>query len=438
MVSTKSLIRKRVFKISFITLFLDLVGFSLIFPLFPEMLKYYLSADKDNIFLNKTLLLIDGFKGSSSHYSDPATLVFFAGILGAIYSLFQFFASPFWGGLSDRFGRRVVLLITVFGIGLSHLLWFFSGSFTLLIFARFLGGVMAGNISTVSATIADITDRKTRSSGMAIIGIAFSLGFILGPAIGALLSYFDFTLLFPDLVKFGINPFSSVALFAFLLSMINFVFLFFGFKETHINRGVEKTKKLFNIFSAFKIFSYKGVNLTIYIYFFYTIIFSGMEFTLTFLTFERFSYLPISNAYLFIFIGVIVALIQGGFVRRKASEIGEIKLVFYGIAIIALGLLVLGLAMSEIVLYLSLLLLGVGTAIVMPCLSSLVSLYSPSTHQGEVMGAYRALGALARVLGPLGASLCFWLVGSQVAYIIGVLLLLIPFLMTRKLPLFTS
>ncbi|MEX1098878.1 MAG: ferrochelatase, partial [Bacteriovoracaceae bacterium] len=156
-------------KIIFLTLFLDLVGFSIIFPLFPALAEHYLAVDGDNFFLR---LIFDGVRAlmaTSEGAGAFSSVVLFGGALGAIYSFLQFIAAPLWGGLSDRIGRRPVLLISVAGLALSYLLWFFSGSFTLLILARFVGGIMGGNISTATAVIADVTSQKIRSKGMAFV-----------------------------------------------------------------------------------------------------------------------------------------------------------------------------------------------------------------------------------------------------------------------------
>jgi MFS family permease len=161
-----------------------------------------------------------------------STVVLFGGLLGALYSLLQFFAAPIWGGISDRVGRRPVLLISVFGLFLSYVLWIFSGSFTLLIAARAIGGLMSGNLSIASAVVSDITDEKNRSKGMAFIGIAFALGFVFGPALGGILSLYNPLTTNPDWQNIGVNPFSTPAALAALLSFINFITIYKFFPET--------------------------------------------------------------------------------------------------------------------------------------------------------------------------------------------------------------
>jgi MFS family permease len=153
----------------FLTIFIDLLGFTIIFPLFPAILEYYLRVDGTGGGLGWLLARIDDFSrlvGSHGNYRA----VLFGGVLGSLYSFLQFIFSPIWGALSDRLGRRRVLLITVAGTLGSYVLWFFSGSFLLFVLARLVGGGFAGNISVATAAVADVTTRENRAKGMSIIG----------------------------------------------------------------------------------------------------------------------------------------------------------------------------------------------------------------------------------------------------------------------------
>ena len=195
---------KSTMSIVFLTLFLDLVGFSIIFPLFPSLAKHYLQYDGDNYFLNLIFNSVSSLTAAGGVTDKISGIVLFGGALGALYSFLQFIAAPLWGTISDRIGRKPVLLVSVFGLAVSYLLWFFSGSFTTLIIARFIGGIMGGNISTATAVVADVTTSKNRSKGMALIGIAFAFGFILGPAMGGIFSLIRLDELYPSLVQYGV------------------------------------------------------------------------------------------------------------------------------------------------------------------------------------------------------------------------------------------
>ena len=215
----------------FLTIFIDLLGFTIIFPLFPAILDHYLQVDGNAGILGWILGNIDQFAelaGSKDNYRA----VLFGGILGSLYAILQFVFAPIWGSLSDRIGRRNVLLITVSGTTLSYVLWIFSGSFGLFILARLIGGAFAGNLSVATAAVADVTSRENRAKGMGIVGVAFGLGFLFGPALGSVASFFDLSLNRPNLAALGINPFSAAAVLSLGFSVINLVWIWARFKET--------------------------------------------------------------------------------------------------------------------------------------------------------------------------------------------------------------
>ena len=421
---------KKNVKLVFLTLFLDLVGFSIIFPMFPALAKFYLENDSNNAILQGFFGQLEAF--GSIGQASMSSVALFGGALGALYSLLQFFASPFWGRLSDRIGRRPVMLFSIFGLFLSYVLWIFSGSFTLLLVARVLGGLMAGNLSVATAIVADVTSSENRSKGMAFVGIAFALGFIFGPAIGGLLSMIDLTQTNPALIAYGINPFSVPAAFAAVLGLINFVLIFSKYKETLKEKNT--TKRTSNPLKLLKPLPYPGVNRANLGYFLFITLFSGMEFTLTFLAVERLAYTPIENAYMFIFIGLVIAFTQGGYVRRKASSVGEKSMAIKGLAMIIPGLLAVSFASNSFILYVGLLFLAIGSAMAIPTLTSLVSLYTPVDSQGEALGVFRSLGSLGRVFGPAFASIMYWKMGSGAPYIVGAILILLPIIILKKLP----
>lgn len=428
---------KKILKLMFLTMFMDLVGFSIIFPMFPAMAKYYLEVDKDNFFLSGMMNLISNIQSISvttDGTPQMSTIVLFGGLLGALYSLLQFVAAPMWGSISDRIGRRPVLLISVFGLFLSYVLWIFSGSFTLLIIARIVGGLMSGNMSIASAVVSDVTDEKNRSKGMAAIGIAFALGFVFGPALGGILSMYNPILNHPEWEAYGVNPFSAAAALAATLSFINFFTILKSFPET-LKEGTKRhLERSINPLKLMKPLPFPGVNLTNFAYFLFITAFSGMEFTLTFLAVERLGYTSMDNAYMFIFIGFVIGMVQGGYVRRKAHQVGERKMSFNGLIAIVPGLILLAYAQAAWMLYAGLFFLAVGSAMIIPCLTSLVSFYTPQNMQGRSLGIFRSLGSLGRVIGPIYASLVYWKFGSVSAYLIGAVLIIVPAIVVKKLP----
>ncbi len=222
---------KRAIGIVWLTVFIDLIGFSIIFPIFPAMLDWYLPRLESGTLLHDAVHgLLNMTAGSNQGF---LVSVLFGGFLGSLYSFLQFFASPIWGRLSDRHGRRPILLITTVGTALSYFVWIFAGGFWLLILSRMVAGIMSGNIAVATASIADLTDTKKRSKGMALIGVAFGLGFILGPAIGGLGSLIDFGVNFENTGTIGLTPFSFPALLAFILALGNFLWVWRAFPETN-------------------------------------------------------------------------------------------------------------------------------------------------------------------------------------------------------------
>lgn len=431
---------KRVLKLMFFTMFLDLVGFSIIFPMFPALAKHYLAVDPDNFFLKTIFSLVGDIQklgGEQALASNTGSIVLFGGILGALYSLLQFVAAPVWGAISDKVGRKPVLVISIIGLFLSYGLWFIAGSFTLLILGRAIGGMMSGNLSIASAVVADITDTKNRSKGMAVIGIAFALGFIIGPALGGISAQYNLLDYFPEWRIMGVNPFSLPALIAGTLAFINLFGVMFLFPETlpkeKRGRG-EGLHRTANPFKLFKKLPFEGVNQTNLGYFVFITAFAGMEFTLTFLAVERFMFTPLDNAKMFIFIGFWIAMIQGGYVRRKAGQIGEAKMAVQGLVCIIPGLLLIGFTPSIWMLYFGLFFLAIGSAMVIPCLTSLVSLYTPETDQGRALGQFRGLGALGRVIGPISASLAYWRFGGAATYLVGAISVIVPLMIVKALP----
>lgn len=420
-----------------LTIFLDLVGFSIIFPLFPSLAKHYLTVDADNVFLKAifgSIQTISDYTASSS--GSFSSVVLFGGMLGAIYSSLQFVAAPLWGAWSDKIGRKPVLVRSMAGMAVGYAIWFFSGSFTLLIISRIIDGIMGGNISTATAVVADVTTKENRSKGMAIIGIAFALGFVVGPAFGGILSLIDLTKIFPSSVNYGVNPFSMPAAFAFFLSIFNTFWISTKFKESlpPEKRGEVTTERSANIFKLFKPLPYPGVNIVNLGYFLFLAAFSGMEFTLTFLAAERLNYTSMQNAYIFIYIGFIIAFVQGGFVRRKASTIGEKKLAIFGMAQLIPGLLLIAGAYSSLMLYAGLFFLACGSAMIMPCLTTLITFYTPPEEQGRSVGIFRSMGALARVVGPILSAVAYYKYGAWSPYVFGSIFLVIPILLLAQLP----
>jgi len=434
---------RSVFGLVFLTAFLDLAGFSIIFPLFPQMLEHYLQREGPHSMIGG---IAHQLQELVSTEADARFLVYalFGGLLGSLYSVLQFVFAPIWGSLSDRIGRRPTLLVTLAGTAFANLLWVFAGSFGLLVAARLIGGLMAGNVATVSAVVADTTTHETRSRGMGMMGAAIGLGFIFGPAIGGFSSHWDLLAVWPSLGPgagnglgaWGLNPFSAPALAALVLALINFGWAAARFPETrpeHL-RGRGTQERTINPITLFTGMSEPGLRRVTLVYFLFFVAFSAIEFTLVFLVVERFGYTPTDNALMFVYVGVIIALVQGGLLRRLAPRFGDKPLGLFGVFVVAPGFALIGAATGGGMLYFGLACMAVGSALVMPTLSALTSRYAPAEHQGRALGTLRSAGALARSLGPALGGALYWNLGSQGPYYLGAAFLILPLVLGLGLP----
>ncbi|NWI13791.1 MFS10 protein, partial [Crypturellus soui] len=403
----------RVITIVFLALLIDLLGFALILPLFPSILDYY-SKTKDGFYLSLQrgvdwFAVMVGMPPERKYNS-----VLFGGLIGSIFSILQFFSSPLTGAMSDCLGRRPVILVTVMGLIASYALWAASRTFGIFLLSRIIGGISKGNVSLSTAIVADLHSPKARSKGMAMIGVAFSLGFTLGPMIGAYLAM--------EADK-GEVFFLRSALLALTFAVADLIFIFFLLPET-----LPKEKRVSSVTSGFQaavdllsplaLFQFSAVtrerdspsaknvqNLKILglAYFLYLFLFSGLEYTLSFLTHQRFQFSSMQQGKMFFFIGITMALVQGGYARRIKPG-NEIRAVKRAILLLIPAFLLIGWAANVTMLGAGLLLYSFAAAVVIPCLSAVVSGYGAASQKGRVMGILRSLGALARALGPVLAA----------------------------------
>lgn len=412
----------------FLTAFLDMAGFSILFPLFPELLRHYLALEGEHSLLGRGVAALTRWAGDGAD-ADFLVVALFGGLLGALYSTLQFLFAPVWGAVSDRIGRRPTLLFTLAGTCASYALWFCAGSFAWLLVSRLFAGLMAGNIATASAVVADVTRAEERSKGMGLLGAGIGLGFIFGPVIGGLTAHVDLAQSWPGSAAWGVNPFSAAALAAFVLALSNLLWAVTHLPETlprerrggggHV-RSVNP-RVLFGSGAAGA--RVARVNL---IYFLAFAAFGAAEFTLVFLAVERFDYTPRDNAMMFVFVGLTIALVQGGAIRRLAPRYGDRRLALVGQLVILPSFVLIALAHGAPVLYLGLFLMAVGSALIVPSLSALASRYSPPERQGLALGSFRSVGSLARALGPLAGGILYWRFGSASPYLAAAVLVLVP------------
>ena len=379
--------------IIFLVLFVDLIGFSIVFPLYADMLRYYTAHDQG--LLKAAMELVDRL----FPVKDPdQRAALFGGLIGATYSSLQFISSPYWGRLSDRIGRRPVLLISIAGNTAAYLVWIFSGDFTTLLVSRLLAGMMTGNIATANAAVADITTPENRARGMGMIGMAFGLGFILGPALGGLSTILPRLGDIPQLAAWGANPFSTAAAIAFALSALNLLWACLRFHETlpAERRGsVSTASRPINPARLFSRSLGATVAVVNFSFFFHTLLFAGFEATMVFLSAQRCHFTPVQNGWLFAWMGLVAAIVQGGVFRRLAPRVGQRVLAMAGFIALIPGFAVVALVdwlPSTWLLVLGVTGLATGTGLVFPALNTIASLSADPARQGEAMGAFRSAG----------------------------------------------
>ncbi|XP_054855449.1 major facilitator superfamily domain-containing protein 10 isoform X1 [Eublepharis macularius] len=429
----------RVITTVFLALFIDLLGFTLILPLLPSIFDHY-SKNDNGLYMT----LQHGVDWFAEVVGVPPerkyNSVLFGGLIGSIFSILQFFASPLTGAASDYFGRRPVMLLTVMGLIASYSLWAVSRSFELFLFSRVIGGISKGNVSLSTAIIADLACPKARSRGMAMIGVAFSLGFTLGPMLGAYLAM--------ETEKgeiFYLQP----ALFAVMFAVADLVFIFFLLPETlpkenrvsTMTTGFQSASGLLSPWALFQFSavsqrmdppSQKNLKILGLVYFLYLFLFSGLEYTLSFLVHQHFQFSSMQQGKMFFFIGITMATIQGGYTRQIKPG-NELKTVKRAILFSIPAFLLIGWSANIVHLSAGLLLYSFAAAAVVPCLSAVVSGYGSASQKGTMMGILRSLGALARAMGPVVSAAVYWMAGAQVCFTACASLFLIPLLLLRRI-----
>jgi MFS family permease len=413
--------KKNTFLLFFIV-FADMMGFSVIFPLFPDTIRHFIDAGADPIFdlLYSTALSM----GGQEH--PQFIIVLFGGILGSVYSILQFIFSPIWGKLSDHYGRRKILFFTSLGNLLGYLVWLFSSSFTLFVLSRVITGAMGGNISAASAAMADSTSREDRAKGMGMIGAGIGLGFIFGPLLGGLFSGSEVSQWFPSLGNLGFTVFSTSALISIFVAFLNLVLVYFflqeslpsltGRQEEQAAVELSRTQRLHPILELFSP-SFRSLLFVSFIYFIFIFSFSGFEFSLNFFLNEEFEFTPRDIGFTFLYIGLIIIFIQGGLIRRISGKVAEVKIALVGTVILGLGYLGLVVWVNSFTgLMVSIGFLSVGSALLHPSLSSMASLGSHADDQGKNLGIFRSFGSLARAASPLSFAMIYFLQGPYMVF----------------------
>lgn len=348
----------------FFTVFLYLVGFGVVIPIVPMLSR------------------------------DFGATALQTGLLLSVYSLMQFLFSPFWGRLSDRYGRRPILLFCLLGETLSYIIFALSRSLEWLFFARLLAGFFGASISTASAYISDITPKSERSKGMALIGAAFGLGFVVGPALGGGLAVWGHSI--------NPAPHFDTSFAAYWVAGLCFANFLFGVKylKESLNEKSDKAEKKKRISVLWHYLNLKTVGALMAVFMLCSLAMSAMEATLILFMGDKFSWDIKKVSFGFAYIGIIIIFTQGFLVRRLIPKWGERKVLRLGLALFTIGLL--GIAISDTVtsVAIALTFLSVGNGLCNPSILGSVSLLSSEKEQGESLGVTQSMASLGRIIGP--------------------------------------
>jgi multidrug resistance protein len=352
----------------FLTCFIDILGFGIVIPVLPLY---------------------------AEHYGASAVQI---GWLVGIFSLAQFFLAPVWGKVSDRVGRKPVLLFGLLGTVGGYVLMGLAGSVAMLMVARLIDGISGANISAAQAYLADISSAENRARAMGLLGAAFGLGFVFGPALGGWAS-----------VKF--NNYAMPMYIAAGLGAVNFFFVLFCLPES-LRRGDSRQRREAIFPKIFRHVDRRIFFWSVASYFLVITGFSMMTALFALLLYHRFGLDAMHTGYILAGIGIIGVIIQGGLIGRLVRKFGEGKLALTGALIMGVGLGGLAFSSSFSWMLTVTALVGVGNSLLMPSLSALASRSADAEWQGRALGVMQSGGSLARWVGPMFATV---LLGGQLA-----------------------
>jgi DHA1 family tetracycline resistance protein-like MFS transporter len=344
----------------FFTVLIDMIGFGIVIPILPlYALKFHASPTE-------------------------------IGVLFGSFSLMQLIFAPILGRWSDRIGRRPILVVSILGSALAFTLLGFANSLWMLFLGRMLDGMSGGNISTAQAYIADVTPREKRGAAMGVIGAAFGLGFVIGPAIGGWLGHISIQ-----------APFFVAG----ALALLNSLGVFFTLPESlSAERRQQLTAPVTKLSDRFAVIQKTGLLPTLICLLFCTMAFSLVTALMTLFTAQRMGWNALENGNLFAFVGVLGILIQGGLLRRLAPKLGEKPLIIVGAVLLLVGMAVLPAVIPGLSPFATVLIgissLAIGNSLVTPLLAAVASQSADERSQGVVLGITQSVASLARMLGP--------------------------------------
>jgi len=354
----------------------DMMGYGLIMPLLPFIVKTWTSD------------------------------AFIVGMLGSLYAATQLLVAPILGSLSDRIGRRPVLLLCLFGSALAYLSIALANSITLLAAAIALGGAAGSSMPVAQAYIADTTTPQHRTRGLGLLGAAFGLGLIGGAAMGGFLSQYGLAIppALAAAIALGNALYASIALPESLPSH-------------HRHHSTYRLRLLAPVYTAMQI---PTVRPLLFAFVLLNIAFAGLQSNVALFTMTRFGWGPTQNALLFVFVGIWAAITQAGLLKILHPLLGETRLAGGGMGFMALAFLLVGMIeQSDWLLFPLAAMLAIGMGLAVPTLTSIISQRAGNNRQGAVLGGMQALISLALIVGPLSFGFLFDRFGPDTPYLIG-------------------
>jgi MFS transporter, DHA1 family, tetracycline resistance protein len=378
---------RRPLAVIFLTVFVDLLGFGILIPILPIY---------------------------ATRFGATALAV---GLLSTTYSVMQLLFAPLWGRLSDRIGRKPVIVGTALGAAVAYVVFGIAGELWILFLARAIGGACGANISTAQAYIADVTPPEQRARGMAIIGAGFGLGFTFGPALAGLGTHF-----------WGVRaPFFIAAGLALLNALLAATILPEPERHQPSTPPGSRLRSLGDAFRVPRLAFFMGI------FFLVTYAFAQIEATFALWTHAELGFEEKQNGWMFTYIGLVLTLVQVGATRRLTARFGEVPLVIAGCAVLGVGALLLPGTGAWWVLLGPVTCLAVGNALYSPSLMATLSKAAPPDRQGEMLGIAQSVGALGRIVGPATGGLLFDVAGHSWPFLTtGVLMLLAAALVSAR------
>ena len=355
-----------------ITLFLDILGIGIIIPVLPELIIE---------------LVGEGESVVVPLVGELAAAPFFFGLIAAVYALMQFLFAPVLGALSDRFGRRPIILVSLFGLGVDYIIQGLAPTLGWLFLGRIIAGVMGASITTANAYIADVSTKENRAQNFGLVGVAFGLGFIFGPALGGVLG--GISLRLPFFVAAG-------------LVFVNWLYGFFVLPESLApeNRSGFSWRKANPVGSILQLRDYPLVAGLAVAFVFVALAQRGLETVWVLYTGYRFGWGETTNGLTLALVGVMAVIVQGGLVRPVINRLGERRTILLGLSVSTLTFLFYGLAFEGWMMLIVIVFGSLG-GVAQPAIQGLVAGSVKPNEQGKVQGALTSLISLSSIFAPL-------------------------------------